>query len=263
MSQATHYETAPEDRIPFQHKLIYGLGAFVNNLLAAAIGGMVIVLNLGLGMNPALVGLLGALPRLTDALTDPLMGYISDNTRSRWGRRRPYIFVGAIAAGIIFALLWQLPARPERDLLLLVLPDRLADLLPGLHGLRDAVGGARLRADARLPRAHAPDGRAELHRPARLRGLALVPADHAEQDLFRRHGGRRGRAGDHHRAWSRWRSASCRPSSCANAFKASPRPKSRSEAEGHRQQPTASAIDCAASPTSSAASRPRSSPRRS
>jgi len=110
MSESAHYTTAPEDRIPFGQKLIYGLGAFVNNLLAGAIGGMTIVLNLGLGMNPALVGLLGALPRLTDALTDPLMGYISDHTRSRWGRRRPYIFVGAIAAAIIFALLWQLPA---------------------------------------------------------------------------------------------------------------------------------------------------------
>jgi len=110
MSHSKHYETAPEDRISFPQKLIYGLGAFANNLLAAAIGGMVIVLNLGLGMNPALVGLLGALPRLTDAITDPLMGYISDNTRSRWGRRRPYIFVGAITVGIIFALLWQLPA---------------------------------------------------------------------------------------------------------------------------------------------------------
>jgi GPH family glycoside/pentoside/hexuronide:cation symporter len=110
INQVTHYETAPEDRIPFYQKLIYGLGAFVNNLLAASIGGMVIVLNLGLGMNPALVGLLGALPRLTDAITDPLMGYISDNTRTRWGRRRPYIFVGAIAVGVIYALLWQLPA---------------------------------------------------------------------------------------------------------------------------------------------------------
>jgi len=46
------YETKPEDRISLIHKIIYGLGAFVNNLLAAAIGGMVIVLNLGLGMNP-------------------------------------------------------------------------------------------------------------------------------------------------------------------------------------------------------------------
>ncbi|MEM7431873.1 MAG: MFS transporter [Pseudomonadota bacterium] len=109
MSQATHYETATEDRIPFHRKLVYGFGAFVNNTLAAGIGNMIIVLNLGLGMNPALVGLLSSLPRLTDAVTDPLMGYISDNTRSRWGRRRPYIFVGAIAVGIVFALLWQLP----------------------------------------------------------------------------------------------------------------------------------------------------------
>ncbi len=105
----THFETKPEDRISFPKKLAYGMGAFVNNLLAAAIGGMIVILNLGLGMNPALVGLLGALPRLTDALIDPLMGFISDNTKSRWGRRRPYIFVGAILSGITYALLWQLP----------------------------------------------------------------------------------------------------------------------------------------------------------
>jgi len=109
MSNATHHQTALEDRIPLHQKLIFGTGAFVNNILAAAMGGMVIVLNLGLGMNPALVGLLGALPRITDAITDPLMGYISDNTESRYGRRRPYIFIGAITVGIIFAALWQLP----------------------------------------------------------------------------------------------------------------------------------------------------------
>lgn len=115
MSQHKHYETAPEDRISLSQKLIYGAGAFVNNLLAQAIAVMAIVLNLGLGMNPALVGLLGALPRLTDALTDPLMGYISDHTKSKWGRRRPYILIGAIAAGIVFALLWQLP-RDESEM---------------------------------------------------------------------------------------------------------------------------------------------------
>jgi GPH family glycoside/pentoside/hexuronide:cation symporter len=110
MSDVKHFQTAPEDRIPFIQMVIYGLGAFVNNVLAAAIGNMMIILNLGYGMNPALVGLLGSLPRLTDAITDPLMGYMSDNTKSRWGRRRPYIFWGAIAAGIVFALLWQMPA---------------------------------------------------------------------------------------------------------------------------------------------------------
>lgn len=111
---APQYSTAPEDRVRFTHRIAYGAGAFVNNILAAASGGMMIVLNLGLGLNPALVGLLGALPRLTDAFTDPLMGFISDNTRSRWGRRRPYIFTGAIAAGLVFALLWQLP-RNQSD----------------------------------------------------------------------------------------------------------------------------------------------------
>ncbi len=109
MTEHKHYETAAEDRIPFRLKVVYGLGAFVNNTLADAIGRMLIVLNLGLGMNPALAGLLGALPRFMDALTDPLMGYASDNTRSRWGRRRPYIFVGAFAVAITFVVLWQLP----------------------------------------------------------------------------------------------------------------------------------------------------------
>ena len=38
-----------------------------------------------------------------------MVGYISDNFRTRWGRRRPFIFVGALSAGLIYALMWQLP----------------------------------------------------------------------------------------------------------------------------------------------------------
>ncbi len=109
MTAKEHHLTAPEDRIKFGHKVAYGVGAFVNNLLGAASGGMMIVLNLGLGMNPAWVGWLGALPRITDAFTDPMMGFISDNTQTRWGRRRPFIFGGAILVGVLFALLWFLP----------------------------------------------------------------------------------------------------------------------------------------------------------
>ena len=109
MSGKEQHKTAPKDRIPNGQKFAYGLGSIVNNLLGGAIGYMSIVLNVGLGINPALVGTLQAIPRLTDALTDPVMGYISDNTRSRYGRRRPYIFVGAIFVGLVFALMWQLP----------------------------------------------------------------------------------------------------------------------------------------------------------
>jgi GPH family glycoside/pentoside/hexuronide:cation symporter len=109
LGEVIHGDTPPQDRVGIPSMIAYGAGAFVNNTLAAAIGGMIIVLNLGLGMNPALVGLLGALPRLSDAITDPLMGYISDHTRSRWGRRRPWIFGGAILAGILYVGLWWMP----------------------------------------------------------------------------------------------------------------------------------------------------------
>ena len=108
VSQPKHHVTAREDRIPIFQKAIYSIGGLVNSLQAAAIGAMVIVLNIGLGMNPALVGLVGAIPRIIDAISDPITGYISDNIRTRWGRRRPVIFFGAVTGGIFYALMFQL-----------------------------------------------------------------------------------------------------------------------------------------------------------
>ncbi len=108
MEQSTHHVTAHADRISIFQKAAYSIGSLVNQFQAAAIGSLVIVLNLGLGMNPALVGLIGAIPRLIDAFSDPLIGYSSDNTRTRYGRRRPWIFFGAISSGILFALMFQL-----------------------------------------------------------------------------------------------------------------------------------------------------------
>jgi GPH family glycoside/pentoside/hexuronide:cation symporter len=110
MSAHEHHTTAPEDRISLTQKSAYAVGMLVNNLQAAALPAMVVILNLGLGMDVLWVGLIGAIPRIFDAISDPMLGYISDNTRTRWGRRRPFIFTGAILAGIIFALMWQLPA---------------------------------------------------------------------------------------------------------------------------------------------------------
>jgi glycoside/pentoside/hexuronide:cation symporter, GPH family len=94
--------------IPITQKMAFGAGHLVNNLLPGALGVFSFFLLTAFGMDPFLAGLLGGLPRIYDALTDPIMGYISDNTQSRWGRRRPYIFVGAIFSGIFFMLLWQL-----------------------------------------------------------------------------------------------------------------------------------------------------------
>lgn len=65
--------------------------------------------NVGLGLAPALVGMVLMIGRLWDAAINPWMGAISDNTRSRWGRRRPYLFVGAILTGVIYPLVWLAP----------------------------------------------------------------------------------------------------------------------------------------------------------
>ncbi len=62
-----------------------------------------------LGVNPALLGALLAVPRFWDAFTDPVMGRISDNFKSRFGRRRPFIFFGAILMGLSFGSIWMVP----------------------------------------------------------------------------------------------------------------------------------------------------------
>ncbi|MEP0007575.1 MAG: MFS transporter, partial [Balneola sp.] len=95
-------------KVPLLQKSAFGAGHLVLNLLPGALGVFMFFLLTAFGMNPFLAGLLGGLPRIFDALTDPIMGFISDNTKSNWGRRRPYIFVGAILSGLFFILLWQL-----------------------------------------------------------------------------------------------------------------------------------------------------------
>ncbi len=108
MEHSHHHVTAAKDRLPIFQKAVYSIGALVNQMQAAAISAMVLVLNLGLGMNPALVGLVGTIPRVIDAFTDPMVGYTSDNFRSKYGRRRPFIFLGALVSGLLFALMFQL-----------------------------------------------------------------------------------------------------------------------------------------------------------
>ncbi len=64
------------------------------------------------GIQPGLAALVIAVSKIWDAVSDPLMGVITDNTRSRWGRRRPYFLVGFFAIIIAMLLLW-LPVRFE------------------------------------------------------------------------------------------------------------------------------------------------------
>lgn len=96
------------EKIPLGQKAAFGAGHLVNNLLPGALGVFSFFLITAFGIEPAIAGLLSAIPRFFDALTDPIMGFISDNTTSRWGRRRPYIFMGAILSAILFVVQWQM-----------------------------------------------------------------------------------------------------------------------------------------------------------
>lgn len=104
----SQYQTADIDKVPLGQKAAYGTGTFVLNFLPSALGIFAFFLITGFGVDPLLAGFLTGIPRLFDAITDPIMGFITDNTRSKWGRRRPYIVVGAVLSGTFFALMWQL-----------------------------------------------------------------------------------------------------------------------------------------------------------
>lgn len=101
-------QAGSNSKLTYVQMAAFGSGHLVNNLFPGALGVFSFFLLTTFGMDPFLAGLLGGIPRIYDAITDPIMGYISDNTTSRWGRRRPYIFIGAITSGILFACLWQM-----------------------------------------------------------------------------------------------------------------------------------------------------------
>ena len=66
-----------------------------------------------LGVDGRLVGLALLIALICDAISDPIVGYISDNWRSKWGRRHPFMYAAALPASFSFYLLWQPPDASE------------------------------------------------------------------------------------------------------------------------------------------------------
>ncbi|PKN85092.1 MAG: hypothetical protein CVU46_12260 [Chloroflexi bacterium HGW-Chloroflexi-8] len=117
--------------LPTKTKVIYGIADLGISLLTASIQFFLLFFYTDIaGIDPGLAGTALLVGKLTwDALNDPLFGYFSDRTRSRWGRRKPYMLFGAIPFGLSIWLLFSLP--------------------PGLVGLKAflAVLGSFLLAD--------------------------------------------------------------------------------------------------------------------
>ena len=95
-------------KVPFGQKVAFGMGMLANQMFPAALGIFMVVLVQDLGFPGWMWGLIYFLPRVFDSVTDPIMGFISDNTRSRWGRRRQYVFAGALIMGVAYVVMWQL-----------------------------------------------------------------------------------------------------------------------------------------------------------
>ncbi|HEY4751721.1 MAG TPA: MFS transporter, partial [Candidatus Limnocylindrales bacterium] len=96
--------------VPIREKLAYGLGDTANNLSYTALQFYFVFFLLSVaGLPAAAAGAIYFVARSVNAVADFSMGVVSDRMRSRFGRRRVFLLVGAIPLGIAFALLWQLP----------------------------------------------------------------------------------------------------------------------------------------------------------
>jgi len=97
-------------KLTFWNMVGYGSGALTENNVQNAVNIMLPLIMFNyMGVSPIVLGYVFGISRLWDAVTDPLMGYLSDRTRSRFGKRKPYILAGAVLSALSFCLIWLFP----------------------------------------------------------------------------------------------------------------------------------------------------------
>lgn len=101
-------DTNPDNAPPSRKELaFYAMGAASTGLANGVLAALTLpIFNMVLGLNPAWIGMVGAATSLLAAFVDPVMGHLGDRTRTRWGRRRPFIVLGgalvAVTIGVFF-----------------------------------------------------------------------------------------------------------------------------------------------------------------
>jgi GPH family glycoside/pentoside/hexuronide:cation symporter len=99
-----------EGHIPFTQLAAYGAGGIIPIALFNVAGILVGLMgNISLGLSAFWLGFILIIPRLWDAISDPIIGHFSDNTRTRWGRRRPFLLFGGILVAVTFVVMWWIP----------------------------------------------------------------------------------------------------------------------------------------------------------
>jgi GPH family glycoside/pentoside/hexuronide:cation symporter len=91
-------------------KLLYGLGAAATGIKTRSFASFLMIFyNQGLGLSAALVSSAIAIATMLDSFFDPLVGQTSDNWRSKWGRRHPFMYVGILPTTVAFFFIWSPP----------------------------------------------------------------------------------------------------------------------------------------------------------
>ncbi len=101
----------PEDRVPLKEKLCYGAGGLMDGGGVALMSCVMLKYMTTMGIAMAVASTIMMIAKIWDAVTDPFMGFISDNTRGKLGRRKPYMFFGGIALILAMFMLFM----PVRD----------------------------------------------------------------------------------------------------------------------------------------------------
>jgi sugar (glycoside-pentoside-hexuronide) transporter len=101
-------------KLAFKTKFFYGGGDFAINIMwQLTVFYLMFFYTDVFGLSPANAGLVFFLAKIWDSITDPIMGYIADNTSTRWGKFRPYILFGSIPALIAIVLCFTSPDLSE------------------------------------------------------------------------------------------------------------------------------------------------------
>ena len=101
-----------QKKLSLKNYFCYGMGDIFGGGAFTLIGSFFLIfLTNNIGISPALAGLVFGLGRLWMSFSDPIMGMISDATRSRFGRRRIYFLIGCLPIIVTFIPLWLVPIK--------------------------------------------------------------------------------------------------------------------------------------------------------